>query len=194
MPSFLENLWRLATSTTPAPTPITSSSTPSPIPPPSTSTTLGPGKRATACISLIIELEGGYVNDPLDPGGETNYGISKRAYPSVDIKGLTPASASQIYYQDYWLPAHAHELPQPLDLFVFDCAVNQGVFAAVTILQDLCKVGVDGVMGPATIAAAQSLAAHTYLTARALKYATLTGFLRYGKGWYNRLFKVALAS
>ena len=54
-------------------------------------------------IEVILKHEGGYVNDPVDPGGETNMGISKRAYPDLDIKGLTKQSVREIYYKDYCL-------------------------------------------------------------------------------------------
>ena len=56
-------------------------------------------------IENVIKHEGGYVNDPSDPGGETKYGISKKAYPKVDIKNLTLDDAIEIYKDDYWLPA-----------------------------------------------------------------------------------------
>ena len=51
----------------------------------------------------VLNHEGGYVDDPDDNGGETNFGISKRAYPRVDIKNLTRKQAIKIYYQDYWI-------------------------------------------------------------------------------------------
>jgi hypothetical protein len=53
-------------------------------------------------VAFVLRHEGGYVNDPRDPGGETKYGISKRAYPRLDIKGLTEADAKEIYRRDYW--------------------------------------------------------------------------------------------
>ncbi len=53
-------------------------------------------------MTFIFKWEGGYVNDGNDPGGETNFGISKRAYPNLDIKNLTKDEAKQIYYRDYW--------------------------------------------------------------------------------------------
>ena len=56
-------------------------------------------------IKHVLKREGGYVNDPDDPGGETKYGISKRAHPDVDIASLTPESAAEIYKDYYWLPA-----------------------------------------------------------------------------------------
>ncbi len=55
-----------------------------------------------AVADLIDNWEGGYVNDPDDPGGETKFGISRRNYPTVDIKGLTKDGAAAIYYRDFW--------------------------------------------------------------------------------------------
>ena len=81
-------------------------------------------------VAFVLQQEGGYVNNPADPGGETKYGISKRAYPQLDIASLTREQATQIYYTDYWLPSGADSLPQPLALVVFDTAVNLGVSRA----------------------------------------------------------------
>ena len=53
-------------------------------------------------IPIVLENEGGYVNDPADPGGETKYGISKRSYPALDIKNLTVEQATAIYLRDFW--------------------------------------------------------------------------------------------
>ena len=77
-------------------------------------------------IKKVVEREGGYVNDPDDPGGETKYGISKKAYPKVDIKHLTLDDAVEIYKNDYWLPAKVEQLPEGLQGQYFDMVVNQG--------------------------------------------------------------------
>ncbi len=77
------------------------------------------------CVAFVLEREGGYVKNPKDPGGETKYGISKRAYPFLTIKHLTVDQAKRIYYTDYWLRG-AQSLEWPLNLCFFDCAVNQG--------------------------------------------------------------------
>lgn len=77
-------------------------------------------------------LDDGYVNDPNDPGGETKYGISKRAYPNLDIKNLTLSHALNLYYADYWYIAKS--LSFPLNVCVFDCAVNQGTKTAKNFL------------------------------------------------------------
>ena len=80
-----------------------------------------------SAIQFVLEREGGYVNDPADPGGETNMGISKRAYPNEDIKNLTVERAKALYHRDYWLAAGCDALSPPLDLIVLDTAVNMGV-------------------------------------------------------------------
>ena len=77
------------------------------------------------CLPFIFEEEGGYVNDPVDPGGETKYGISKRAFPELNIKDLTKEQAAITYYRNYWLRG-ASGLQWPLNLVMFDCSVNQG--------------------------------------------------------------------
>lgn len=78
-------------------------------------------------IPIILRFEGGYVNDPDDPGGETKYGISKRAYPHLDIRALTIPAAKEIYFADYWTPCGAEDLEWPLTVNVFDAAVNNGL-------------------------------------------------------------------
>lgn len=78
-------------------------------------------------VSRILEDEGGYVNDPADKGGETKFGISKKAFPDVDIKSLTRDSAKAIYREKYWDELGAQNLPPTLREVAFDAAVNQGV-------------------------------------------------------------------
>ncbi len=80
--------------------------------------------------------EGGYVNDPKDPGGETKYGISKKAYPNLDIGKLTEDEAKEIYRQDYWEAAKCGELSIDLGVAVFDSAVNCGVTRALRWLDE----------------------------------------------------------
>ncbi len=91
-----------------------------------------------ACIPIILTFEGGYVNHPDDPGGETKYGIAKRYHPTLDIKNLTLDEAKEIYYRDYWLASHAHKIPDlKLALIYFDTAVNCGVATAMRLLKRL---------------------------------------------------------
>ena len=79
------------------------------------------------CLDIVLKFEGGYVNHPNDPGGETNMGISKRAYPNIDIKGMTRETAAALYHRDYWMPLWCEKLTWPLNLFHFDAGVNHGV-------------------------------------------------------------------
>lgn len=81
-------------------------------------------------LDFVLRWEGGYTNDPSDPGGETKYGISKRAYPNLDIRNLTRGGAAYIYRKDYWEMIGADSMPDPLALVVFQAAVNCGVSRA----------------------------------------------------------------
>lgn len=125
---------------------------------------------------MVIGAEGGYSDDPKDPGGETNFGISKRAYPNVDIKGLTLAAAKEIYFRDYWVPADCgYIVDEPMAILVFDCAVNQGVSRAKQI-------------------AAKAKTPVEFQAERALHYASLPTFQHFGRGWMRRLFDGLLKS
>src|SRR5258708_670605 len=82
-------------------------------------------------LQFTLKWEGGYVSDPADPGGETKWGISKRAYPSLDIPNLTPEQAANIYSNVYWDREGAISIPFPMCTAVFDTAVNDGVKRAL---------------------------------------------------------------
>ena len=102
-------------------------------------------------IPLTLQFEGGYVNDPDDPGGETNFGISKRSYPDVDIANLTREGAIAIYKRDFWDRPELGTLPDPIGAKLFDLSVNMGLQGAVKVLQRaLGTVVEDGVLGPKT--------------------------------------------
>ena len=106
-------------------------------------------------IGITLHHEGGYVHDPKDLGGETNYGIAKRFYPEVDIKNLTKEEAKDIYRRDYWIRNKVEELPENLRHIFFDMCVNQGRGTAVKILQRACNakgadLAIDGGLGPKT--------------------------------------------
>lgn len=125
---------------------------------------------------LVIGHEGGYVNDPQDPGGETKFGISKRAYPNLDIKNLTIEQAREIYLRDYWLGAGCdHIADAAMAILLFDCAVNQGIARAKQL-------------------AAKASSPAQFQAERALHYASLPTFERYGRGWMRRLFDGLLKS
>lgn len=84
-------------------------------------------------INFVFQKEGGYVNDPDDPGGETNFGISRKSFPNIDIKNLTANEAKSIYREKYWDACGCDDIPSPLDVVMFDTAVNMGVGAAKEI-------------------------------------------------------------
>jgi lysozyme family protein len=142
-------------------------------------------------VALIIEKEGGYVNDPRDPGGETKFGISRRAYPALDIANLTVEQAASVYRRDYWDTCQCDGLPPDVAVLVFDCAVNQGVGAAKLLLQESAGVKADGVVGPATLAAARKPdVAREFAALRAWRYEINRNEEVFGKGWFRRLFHV----
>lgn len=142
-------------------------------------------------IDFVLRWEGGYDNDPDDPGGETNFGIDKRSHPDVDIKNLTRSGAIEIYHREYWRKIRGDELPEPLSMVVMDIAVNNGTGRAAKWLQEAIGVHADGVIGPKTIAAAQANARHTaaVLLDRRHDFYTSIAKGRMAKflcGWLNR--------
>jgi lysozyme family protein len=147
-------------------------------------------------VELILKHEGGWVQDENDPGGETNYGISKRAYPDLNIKELTRDDAKQIYRRDYWDAIRADEMPEPVAVAVFDMAVNAGVRTAIRLLQRVVRVTDDGIIGPVTLAAVNSAEPHEialrYAAERISYYAALRGWDRYGRGWTRRVIETTL--
>ena len=139
----------------------------------------------------VIGHEGGYVNHPSDPGGETKFGISKRSYPGVDIKNLTLDQAKEIYRKDFWDKLHLDELPDVIRFDLFDAAVNSGVATAIKFLQKACEVNADGKLGSITIGAANRIdpqALDKRLSAYRLLYlVSLRTFPTFGKGWITRV-------
>ena len=139
-------------------------------------------------IERVLGHEGGYVNDPDDPGGETKYGISKRAYPNENISALTLDRAKELYRRDYWQPLRCEEMPWPLSMLVFDCGVNQGNQVAAKTLQKALGVAQDGSLGNVTMSKARKAGMETcalFLSDRALRYTGTRNFDKYGRGWLN---------
>lgn len=147
-------------------------------------------------IEIIIKHEGGYVHDLKDPGGETKYGISKRAYPEIDIKMLTVEGAKEIYRHDYWAKIRGTSLNSSLALMVLDSAVNLGVFRASKILQKVLKVKEDGIIGNKTVKAIYDFDEEEVLGKYAMErlkfYQSIGNWERYGKGWSRRLLDISL--
>lgn len=152
----------------------------------------------------ILEIEGyGYTNDPLDAGGETKYGISKRSYPNEDIKNMTPDRAIEIYTRDFWNPNRLSEIQdQTTANIIFRYIVHAGKQPAVSLLQNclnsfvpiISMLRVDGQLGQAVLQAIGSI--RPLRLQESLRLAVITEYMRivtknpsqekYLKGWINR--------
>ncbi len=152
--------------------------------------------------------EGGYVNDPVDPGGETNWGISDRRDGRMDgkadldadgigdvrMRDLTKEQADKIYKRDYWDAVSGDKLPAGLDLVAFDAAVNSGVARGAKWVQRALGVKQDGRIGPATLAAAKEAdvdqAIRDACMYRLLFLQGLKTWWKYKNGWTARVKSV----
>ena len=151
-------------------------------------------------IFKILEIEGGFVDDPRDPGGATNFGICARSYPGVTIEDLTKEQATELYRRDFWNVIKGEELEAisaRLACVLLDTAIHSGPMRAGRLLQVTLRslghdLAIDGVIGPRTLAAAQAsdqqkLVAHC-LAERAVFMSRLGSWQRYRRGWMRRLF------
>jgi lysozyme family protein len=138
------------------------------------------------CVDFVLKQEGGYVNDPQDSGGETKFGISKKAFPHLDIAHLTIEQAREIYRRHYWDTVRGDELPPGVALMVFDLAVNAGVHRSVCLLQRACGVEEDGILGPVTMQAAQAVDPMALCAVRVEFYRSLPKYPIFGHGWIRR--------
>lgn len=159
-------------------------------------------------LAHVLEMEGGYSDDPYDPGGPTNLGITLKTYAEwkrvaltdasratlkAELKRISPEAVRDIYLARYWAPANCAELAAPLAFFHFDAAVNHGVVGAMRLLQRAVGTDVDGEIGPNTRAAIARLpvedALQRYAEVRRARYRALPHFWRFGRGWLNRVDK-----
>lgn len=138
----------------------------------------------------VLGHEGGYVNHPSDPGGETNWGISKRSYPDLDIKSLTRNQAKDIYKRDFWDRVHGDSMYDGVAFQVFDFTVNSGIETALRKLQKAVGVADDGYWGPITQNAINSLPEAVIImryTAERLDFwRSLSTWKTFGNGWAGR--------
>lgn len=146
------------------------------------------------CVEVVLKHEGGYVNHPDDPGGETNFGISKRYFPDEDIKNLTKERAKELYYTRFWIPMNLFGIEDELAvLHIFDMGVNAGRHRAVRMAQEIAHVTEDGLCGPITRNAINKTEHFAYMYALRRKeyYTNLTKrnpkLLVFLKGWINRV-------
>jgi lysozyme family protein len=139
----------------------------------------------------LIGHEGGYVNHPHDPGGETKFGISRRAFPMEDIANLTLERAKFLYRRDYWGPAGCDLVPDPIRFDLFDMAVHSGAATAIKALQRAVGEHPDGVLGPLTLQALQSTPAPRVVARfnaeRLYKLSDLPAWPAFGRGWVRRV-------
>ena len=151
-------------------------------------------------IEVVLHHEGGYVNDPKDPGGETNFGIAKRSHPDVDIKNLTKDGAKEIYKEHYWDKNKVESLSEELRHIYFDMCVNFGRRGAVKVLQQAAnsknrnKIKVDGGMGPNTLNAIQKISLDRVRAYRVLRFANIVidkpNQEKFWLGWFRRALEV----
>jgi len=151
------------------------------------------------CLGIILEHEGGYVNHPSDPGGETNMGVTKRVYEehggTKDMKDLTFDDISPIYKKSYWDRVKGDQLPEGLDLCIFDFGVNAGTGRATKYLQEMIGTTPDGAIGPNTLRKLDQFigmegidgAITEYQHRRQKYYESLKTFETFGRGWTRRV-------
>lgn len=151
-------------------------------------------------------MEGGFTDDPHDPGGPTNRGITLATYADwrgerldgasrqrlvTELKSIDADSVGRIYRQRYWRPSRADALPAALAIMHFDAAVNHGVTGAARMLQEALDVGIDGEIGPQTLDAAGGQRPADVIAAyagiRRARYRALPHFWRFGRGWLARV-------
>jgi uncharacterized protein (TIGR02594 family) len=154
----------------------------------------------------VLKMEGGWSNDPADPGGATNFGITiadyaryrrvsldaaNRAGLEADLRSISRETVRAIYRDRYWGPARCPDLPVAPAVMHFDAAVNHGIGRAIRMLQEAAGAIPDGQIGPATLAkvraADERALIHRYAEIRRAAYRRLPIFARFGRGWLARV-------
>jgi hypothetical protein len=155
-----------------------------------------------ASFEMVLKHEGGYVNDPRDPGGRTNLGVTQRAWEGylnrsvteVEMRGLTPEAVKPFYKSMYWDKIKGDQLPAGVDYAAYDLAVNSGTGRAAKYLQQIAGMLPDGVIGPKSLEAIkacdpeQTVQALCNMRLDFLK--RLPTFDTFGKGWSRRVAEV----
>ena len=155
------------------------------------------------CLALVLKEEGGYVDNPKDPGGRTNLGVTQKVWESwvghpvteADMRAFGPQDVSPLYKSNYWDKIRGDSLPLGVDYATFDMAVNSGVARAAKTLQSVLGVTpVDGQVGPATLRACEAANAREVATriceARLAFLQSLPTYATFGKGWSRRVSDV----
>ena len=159
-----------------------------------------------ACLKFTLQFEGGFVNDPDDPGGPTNLGVTQatlsaflgRQATIAEVKALTPDKVAPIYRLRFWDNVQGDQLPLGIDLAVFDFGVHSGPSCGAMSLQRVLKLADDGKIGPVTIAAAKKADRKTTVDGicdeRMAFLRALKVFKKFGKGLTNRVDKCRQAA
>ena len=160
-----------------------------------------------AALNHVLKSEGGWSDNPADPGGATMKGITLVVYrnwkrnPHLtkdDLKNISDQDVYDLYKQLYWDKIHGDDLPAGIDYAVFDSAVNMGVGRASKLIQEAAGVTSDGVLGPASLSAIQKADTKELIEKFShLKesfYRSLATFQTFGKGWLNRVAEVKTIS
>ena len=146
------------------------------------------------CLKMLLHHEGGYVNHPSDPGGETNLGVTKKVYQewggTKDMKDLTVEDVAPIYKKNYWDRCKCDDLESGVDWVVFDWAVNSGTGRSAKAIQKICGAAQDGAIGPKTLALIGTqntqYVIEEFGKIRQDFYESLKTFDTFGKGWTRR--------
>ena len=150
------------------------------------------------CMGWLLEHEGGYINHPSDPGGETNFGVTRAVYEQYagrqvmdgEMEGLTHDDVYPIYRENYWNRVRGDDLPSGVDWSVFDWGVNSGTSRAAKALQRIAGVEQDGGIGPMTLQAVLEVEPAEIVEQmhhmRDGFYRSLSTFDTFGRGWIRR--------
>jgi len=169
---------------------------------------VGGAARYEACLAELLEIEGGFSNDPADRGGATMCGVTYQTYnayrdaigqPRQDVRRITVPEIRDIFWRYYWTPSQAGSMPPGLDRCVFDFAVNSGPVQALRTLQRVLGAPADGHYGPVTgqavVRAHIPTLVRSYVAARRQFGRALPNYWRFGRGWearWNRIERLAL--
>ena len=167
-------------------------------------------RNFSEALAHTLRFEGGWANHPNDPGGATMKGVTHKTYASYlgrdvgnvshdELRAIPDAHLADIYRTRYWNACRCDELPDGLDMAVFDTAVNTGPAQATRLLQRIVGVPADGAIGPKTLAAVNEyVAAHglhqlieAYTEARHNFYRLLPTYVHFGEGWRRRADSVS---
>jgi lysozyme family protein len=153
-------------------------------------------------LALVLKSEGGFNNNPHDPGKITNLGVTQNAWEAyvqrqvdeAEMRGLTPEIVAPFYKARYWDSCKCDQLPLGVDYAVFDFAVNAGASRASKTMQSALGTAADGIVGPATIGVAVNADPDEFLekfsAAKEQFYRNLPTFEHFGKGWLRRVSEV----